>query len=206
MITAIYNYPFPTLEIDEQFILREQQVEDSAAFFEYYSDPEVARHILAKTPNSLKDAQSEVEYCRKLFQYRHGLYWSIARKSDNRMIGAVGLYMNNHHHRAEICYDLHKDYWRKGIMSKAMLVVMEYMFKYAGLHRIEAITVKENQPSISILKKLGFSFEGSLDNYRFYNNKSHDVEMFGLTKAKFNDLMKQYHDTAATADQLVTTA
>lgn len=200
MITAIYNYPFPTIDIDEEYVLREQQMSDVDAFFEYYADPEVAQFILAKTPKNLKDAQDEVEYCRKLFQYRQGLSWAIARKSDDKMIGAIGMYMNNAHHRGEICYDLHKDFWRQGITTRAMVKVMEYMFRYAGLHRIEAITVKENQASINVLKKLGFDYEGSLSNYRYYDNKPHDVEMYATTKKAFADFLKTYQ-----ANEIATT-
>lgn len=190
MITAIYNYPFPTLTIDDEYTLREQSIEDTPAFFEYYTDPLVARYILAKIPSSLKEAQEEMEYCKKLFQYRQGIYWTIARKYDNKMIGAVGLYINNHHHRAEICYDLHKDYWGKGIMYKAMIKVIEYMFRYGGIHRFEAITVKENTASVNILNRLGFVFEGSLRNYRYFNNKPHDIEMYAITKTLFSEHLK----------------
>ena len=191
MITAIYNYPFPTLDIDDEYTLREQTIEDTNEFFEYYTDPLVSRYILAKIPATLKEAQEEMEYCKKLFQYRQGIYWTIARKSDNKMIGAIGLYINNHHHRAEICYDLHKDYWHKGIMYRAMVKVIEYMFRYGGIHRFEAVTVKENTASINILNRLGFVFEGSLRNYRYFNNKPHDVEMFALTKTMFSEQMKK---------------
>lgn len=194
MITAIYNYPFPTINIDDTYYLREQRIEDTEAFFEYYSDEAVAQHILAKTPKTLKDAQDEIEYCKKLFTYRQGLSWAIARKSDDRMIGAIGLYMNNHHHRAEICYDLHKSFWCQGITSRAMVCVMEYMFKFAGLHRIEAITVKANDASIKVLTKLGFNYEGSLHNYRYYDNKPHDVEMYSITKKQFSEFIKDHKD------------
>lgn len=197
MITAIYNYPFPTLQLGDEYTLREQRVEDAEAFFHYYGEPDVSGMILAKTPRTLKEAQEEVDYCRKLFQYRQGIYWAIVRKSDDVMIGAVGYYFNNHHHRAEVCYDLHKDYWRKGIMTDALKVTMQYLFKYAGLHRIEAVTIADNVPSMAILKKLGFTHEGSLENYRYYNNKPHDVEMFGLTKKAFQDYLKTQSDTAS---------
>ena len=193
MITAIYNYPFPTLDIDDEYTLREQTIEDTNDFFEYYTDPLVSRYILAKIPTTIKEAQEEMEYCKKLFQYRQGIYWTIARKSDNKMVGAIGLYINNHHHRAEICYDLHKDYWHKGIMYRAMVKVIEYMFRYGGIHRFEAVTVKENAASINILNRLGFVFEGSLRNYRYFNNKPHDVEMFALTKTMFSEHMKKNH-------------
>lgn len=190
MITAIYNYPFPALPLGDEYILREQCLEDAEAFYQYYTAPEVSSFILAKTPQSLKEAQEEVDYCQKLFKYRQGIYWAIARRSDNKMIGAVGYYFNNHHHRAELCYDLDQAYWRQGIMTQALRATMQHLFKFAGLHRIEAVTVTNNQPSINILKKLGFEHEGSLKNYRYYNNKPHDIEMFATTKKAFQDYLK----------------
>lgn len=190
MITAIYNYPFPTLQLDDEYTLREQRVEDAADFFNYYSKPEVSDMILAKAPRTLKEAQEEVDYCRKLFQYRQGISWAIVRTSDDVMIGAVGYYFNNHHHRAEVCYDLDKAYWRKGIMTEALKLTMQHLFKYAGLHRVEAVTIQKNVASMNILEKLGFLHEGCLQNYRYYTNKPHDVEMFGITKKSFQDHLK----------------
>ena len=143
MIRDFYYKPFPTLDIDDALYLREQSIEDTDAFFEYYADPEVSRYILAGTPKTPSDAQNEIHYCRNLFYQRSGIYWTIARKSDDRMIGAIGLYINNAHKRAEICYDLHKDCWRKGIMSKAVKVVLRFAFKKIKLCRVEAVTVKK---------------------------------------------------------------
>lgn len=196
MITAIYNYPFPVFTINDDFILREQTLEDVEPFFDYYSDADVANYILAKTPQTLKDAKEEIEYCKKLFKHRLGIYWAIARKSDNKMIGAIGLYINNHHHRAEISYDLNKAFWRKGIMTKAMNIVMEHMFRYGGLHRIEAVTIKENDASTQLLEKLGFHREGTLSNYRYYNNKPHNVEIFAITKKGLNEAKSEVKSDA----------
>lgn len=182
MINAIYNYPIPTLKLGEDYLLRPQQIEDVEAFLDYYGDEAVGQYILAKTPKTLADAKAEVEYCMQLFQRRQGIYWAIARKSDNRMIGAVGFYMNNHHHRAELSYDLHKAYWRQGITSQAILILMNHLFRYAGIQRIEALTTQDNLASVKLLEKLGFVREGTLRNYRYFNNRSHDVEMFGITQ------------------------
>ncbi|MCH9644946.1 MAG: GNAT family N-acetyltransferase [Gammaproteobacteria bacterium] len=186
MITNIYKTPLPKLEIDSNYFLREHSLDDIDAFYEYYTDPDVARYILASTPKNKAEAKEEIVYCRNLFTYKRGLYWSIVKRPENKMIGAIGIYMNNHHHRAEICYDLHKDYWRKGITSKAITAVMQYLFDDGEIHRVEALTVKENTASIKLLEKLGFRFEGALKNYRFYDQKSHDVEMYGITAEEFH--------------------
>ncbi|WP_308159715.1 GNAT family N-acetyltransferase [Coxiella-like endosymbiont of Rhipicephalus sanguineus] len=46
---------------------------------------------------------------------------------------------------------------------------------------MEAITLKENSASIATLKKTGFSWEGSMRKYRYFNGRFHDIEMFVIT-------------------------
>ncbi len=181
MIINFYQKPFPVLDLDDRFYLREQSLEDTEAFFEYYADPDVSQYILATIPTTLADASTEINYCRNLFHQKRGIYWSIANKEDNRMVGAVGLYINNHHHRAEICYDLHKNYWRQGIVTKAIERVMDFAFRHMEVCRIEALTVKENMASIEILKKLGYQHEATLHNYRYFKNQPNDVELLATT-------------------------
>lgn len=180
MNPSFYHSPFPTLDLNDLYILREQTQEDTEAFFHYYTHPKVGEYILASKPTTLMEANAEVKYCRNLFYTRQGIYWTIAKKSDNQMIGAVGLYINNMHQRGEITYDLSIDYWRQGIMEKALRAVIEYAFKEIKLVRIEAVTRHDNTASIALLKKLGFTHEGTLKNYRYFNGKAWDIEMFGL--------------------------
>lgn len=176
-----YHQPFPIIDLDDQLILREQTLEDTEAFFRYYTDPAVGQYILATKPATLLEASKEVQYCRNLFYSKQGIYWTIAKKSDNEMIGAVGLYMNNMHHRAEITYDLSQTYWRQGIMLKAIQAVVDYAFKHMKLVRIEAVTRSENIASMALLEKAGFTHEGTLCKYRYYNDRAWDIEMFAIT-------------------------
>ena len=176
-----YQQPFPTIDLDDQIILREQSLEDTEAFFRYYTDPEVGQYILATKPATLLEASKEVQYCRNLFYSKQGIYWTIAKKSDNQMIGAVGLYMNNMHQRAEITYDLSRDYWRQGIMLKTISAIVDYALTQMKLFRVEAVTRVENIASMELLKKAGFVHEGRLSKYRYYNNRAWDIEMFAIT-------------------------
>lgn len=192
MIYEIYQKPFPVLVIDEQYVLREQSDEDTQPFFEYYGkDPEVTRYILATVPTSLEEANAEIQYCRNLFQHKRGIYWTLARRDNNQIIGSVGLYMNNHHHRAEICYDLAKAYWRKGIMDKVLRKVLDFSFEKLGLCRVEALTLKENAASIGILYKIGFVREGTLRKYRYFKDLPRDVELFATTRELIQENRKE---------------
>ena len=176
-----YQQPFPTIDLDAQYILREQTLEDTEAFFRYYTHPEVGQYILASKPTTLLEASKEVQYCRNLFYSKQGIYWTIAKKSNNEMIGAVGLYMNNMHQRAEITYDLSRDHWRQGIMLKTIRAIVAYAFAHMKLQRIEAVTRPENVASMALLEKAGFQREGTLRQYRYYNNQTWDIEMFAIT-------------------------
>jgi ribosomal-protein-alanine N-acetyltransferase len=191
MITQIYQQALPVLEIDDQFYLREQAVEDLDAFYEYYTDPQVGRHILAHIPRNKAQAKEEILYCRNLFYYRQGLSWALARKHDDRMIGAICLYAANTHHRMEISYDLHRKYWRKGIMSRAVEKVLAYLFQQGETYRVEALIVSQNTASIEMLKKLGFAHEGCLHNYRYHKQKPVDVEVFAMTPVWFQKIVAE---------------
>lgn len=184
MITAFYQKPFPVIDFDEHYILREQTLADTEDFFRYYTDPEVGKYILASKPASLLEASQEVQYCRNLFYTRQGVYWTIAKKSDQRMIGAIGLYINNTHHRGEITYDLAREYWRQGIVTRAMFSVIDYAFRHMNIIRIEAVTQKDNIASVNLLKKLNFQHEGTLKKYRYYNDRAWDIEMFSIVSAE----------------------
>lgn len=191
MIYKFYEQPFPVFELDDEFILREHTLEDLDAFYVYYTDPEVRRYILATIPKTKQQAQDEVVYCRDLFYKKGGIYWCIARRDTNEMVGAIGFYINNHHHRAEICYDLSKHYWGRGLMTRAIRRLVDYAFEQMHISRIEAVTMNENKASMAVLKKNGFVHEGRLHDYRRFQGGVHDVEMFGLTPT----LLKQHRQT-----------
>ncbi|HLD84747.1 MAG TPA: GNAT family protein, partial [Coxiellaceae bacterium] len=129
--------------------------------------------------------------CRNLFYTKQGVYWTIAKKSDNQMIGAIGLYVNNMHHRAEITYDLARDYWRQGITKKAILAVVQFAFANMEMVRIEAVTRHENTASSELLKSVGFIHEGTLKQYRYYNEKAWDVEMFAMVRDRVSGIRDQ---------------
>ncbi len=185
MLDRIYQLPFPTLKVTDEYELREIRDEDADAYFTYYQEPNVGQYILATDPRSLIEARAELQYCRNLFRVKRGLYWALSHIKTGEMIGAVGLYTNNFHHRTELCYDLNKDYWRQGIMSAALKSTFAYCFREAGIERIEAVTKPQNEASQGILASLGFDFEGILKAYRYYEGGFHDVTMYALTRPMY---------------------
>lgn len=188
MQNHIRDTKFPELEIDDNYFLREQRYADAEDFFKYFSDPKVAKYILSSIPESFAAAQEEIMHWIDLYYKNAGLYWAIAKKEDNRMIGAIGFHdWNKYNNRVEISYDLAKEYWGKGIMSKATRAVLEFAFNRLHINRIQASTIKENISSIKLLKNNNFVRDGVLRKYRYHNGKYYDIEMFSILKSDYSN-------------------
>lgn len=179
-MSITYEPEFPTMDLGTEFRLREHDQKDIDTFFDYYTNPNVAKYILASTPQSRKEAESEIYYCRNLFHFKRGIYWTIAENTEDNMIGAIGITINNFNHRGELHYDLAESYWNKGITSHAIATCSQYAFNVMGLMRLEAITMPDNVASQQVLLKNNYTHEGLLRNYKYYQQKPVDIEIFAI--------------------------
>ncbi len=185
----MHNYikkQFPVIDLGD-YILREKNEGDVADFFRYYTDPEVNKFILCEMPRDLEDARRELHYWRNVFYQNDGIYFAIAKKDTNQLIGSIGLTSyNSYHNRIEISYDLAKEYWRQGITSKAMNEVIKYGFQQLKVNRIEAFTSTQNLPSKNLLLKKGFTLEGTLRQHRRHHGEYVDALCFSLLRQDFS--------------------
>ena len=105
------------------------------------------------------------------------------------MIGSCGCYMANKDFRsAEIGFELHRDYWRQGIMTEAMTAVRNFCYSdkfFFELNRVQAITSLKNEASIRFLTILGFKQEGLLREYGYWNNRFHDLRMYSILRREW---------------------
>ncbi len=182
---------FPEFDLGD-YILREQQESDIADFFQYYSNPQVSKYILAEIPKNLEDAKYELLYWRNIFYNDEGIYFGIANKSTGKLIGTIGLTTHNkYNNRIELSYDLAQEFWRKGIMTKAINVIIKFTFETLRINRLEAITSTFNEPSILLLEKCGFKYEGCLRQHRYHLGKYVDVYSFSLLRQDYFELVAQ---------------
>jgi ribosomal-protein-alanine N-acetyltransferase len=180
---------FPTLDVGD-IILREKQDSDVENFFAYYSDPEVHKYILCEIPKNLEEARRELHYWRGIFYQNDGLYFAIADKETDQMVGSIGLTgYNSYHSRIEISYDLARKYWGLGIMSDAIDAVVKYCFTnlHCGrVNRIEAFTAIDNFPSKNLLLKKGFTLEGILRQHRYFKGTYVDAMSYSFLRSDFD--------------------
>lgn len=177
---------FPEIDLGD-FYLREKQESDIEDFFNYYSNAEVNKFILCDIPKNLDEAKIELKYWRNVFYRNNGIYFAIADKKNNKIIGSIGLTSyNSYQKRVEISYDLDQNYWRRGIMKQAINAVVKYAFEnfHCGyVNRIEASVSINNIASKELLLKTGFTLEGTLRQHRYHKGSFVDVYFFSMLRS-----------------------
>ena len=108
--------------------------------------------------------------------------WAILL--DDKVIGSIGVFRkdNIHCQTAEIGYYIAEEYWGKGIMTKAIKEVCNYIFNETDIIRIFAEPFAYNVASCRALEKAGFELEGILRNNAIKNNKILDMKMYSIIK------------------------
>ncbi len=173
---------FPSLTT-ERLLLRQPRLEDAPALFAIKSDPQVTAHYGQEPHAEVADTQAWVERLRLDFETYQALFWCLARPDDDIAIGAGGFWnFNSSHHCAEIGYELHPEYWCRGLMGEALRAMLDFGFERLCLHRIEANPLEGNAASQRLLGKLGFQLEGRLRQRHYFRGAYLDQLYFGLLK------------------------
>ncbi|KQL50221.1 acetyltransferase [Brevibacillus choshinensis] len=156
------------------------------SLFEILSKEEVTKYYGMDPLTDVNHAMKLVESFQNIYESERGIRWGIECKETGAFVGTVGLNnLSMRSKRAEIGYEIHPHFWNQGITSEAVREVLRYAFEDLDLLRMGAITFLQNEASIHLLKKAGFSLEGTLRSYLYQNQQSHDALIFSLLKTEW---------------------
>ncbi|MHA2253034.1 MAG: GNAT family N-acetyltransferase [Candidatus Kariarchaeaceae archaeon] len=158
MSLHVFPKDFPKLET-ERLILRAITPEDRVPMFNNYSDVNVAKWFFENPLTSVDQVDRVLNHFIDYFKQGKGLTWAIILKENNEYIGTVGYETVEVNSKGEIGFDLAKAYWRKGIMSEAIIAIIQYGFTNLGLSTINSHTYSANIPARNLLEKLGFKVD-----------------------------------------------
>jgi [ribosomal protein S5]-alanine N-acetyltransferase len=92
---------------------------------------------------------------------------------------------------ANLGYWMGQDYAGKGFMTEGVRLVVAYAFDSLLLHRVHAAFLPHNMASRRVLEKNGFKEEGYAENYLQIDGKWADHVLFGLTRERYDSVVKQ---------------
>jgi ribosomal-protein-alanine N-acetyltransferase len=179
MINPHIYQQFPVIDLNNNIILRELVNDDAENYFGYMGRSEMLPFLTDNNrPTNIKQAEDELRYWASLFRNQRSIYWGIALKDTDKLIGTAGFNnISKIHSKAEISYDLDPEFWGKGIMLKSIKTIVKFI-QQAGVVRIQATVINDNIKSINVLERCGFAKEGLLKKYEIVQGIHRDYYIY----------------------------
>jgi len=111
--------------------------------------------------------------------------FAIAHPRDGRIMGCVGLDpgVDVHARGAELGYWVGEEYWGRGVVGEVVPAFARWAFAaFADLERIYVGIFAENEPSVKIVERAGFVFEGRQRKAAFKSGRFMDVLGYSLIR------------------------
>lgn len=125
----------------------------------WLNDPEVNRYL------EVRHFHNTLETCKEFVasanadptSYLFGVFNREGKHIGNAKLG----FINMIYKRGEISLFIgNKNYWGKGLGYQVVHALTEFGFKQLGLHRVEAGCYADNQASLRVFLKAGYTVEG----------------------------------------------
>ena len=164
-----------------EFALRPFSMSDAERLPEYTNNFRIAKFLMDVFPHpyTVEDAKTFITMATKDDPVR---IFSI--DINGRASGAIGLHPQQDIFKknAELGYWLAEPFWGKGIMTKAILEMVEFGFKAFDIHRIFARPFGTNIASQKVLEKAGFKLEARLEKTVFKYGEYLDELIYATRK------------------------
>jgi ribosomal-protein-alanine N-acetyltransferase len=179
---------FPRELRAERILLRAPRAEDAAVIFaRYASDAQVTRFLCWPSHRSVDDTRAFLSVAMRQWNEGTGFAFLIESRDGARLIGSVGLTMNEPH-CATTGYALASDAWGHGFATEALCALMKNAFEAPFLMRVQALCHTAHAASENVLEKSGFVREGILRRHtvfpNFDPNEPQDVALWARVRGK----------------------
>jgi len=153
---------FPVLNT-ERLVLRQLVPEYAVQLHQLRSDPEVNRYLGRSASTGIADAITFIDKIKSTIDATEGMYWVLTLSDNNSLIGTICFYnFDKANNTIELGYELMTTYQGQGLMTEAIIRVIEYGFKQMNADAITAFPSADNERSIALLNKFGFTIDEEL--------------------------------------------
>ncbi|MES2935219.1 MAG: GNAT family protein [Pseudomonadota bacterium] len=182
-LPTINNLPFPTLRT-ARLQLRAIDLHDADTLLAIYSDAATMRWYGVDPLTEKSQVEQLIASFHTLRDSGNGLRWGI--ECDGKLIGTAGFFRwNKSWHNCMLGYELAHAAQAQGYMQEALRALIEFGFKDMQLHRVHAEIAAINTPSVNLIKRLGFRFEGVHREMGFWGGRWHDLDYYSLLEQEW---------------------
>jgi ribosomal-protein-alanine N-acetyltransferase len=158
---------FRELETD-RLLLKNISSTDRDFIFALFSNDTVNKYLFDSEPITDIGGADKIIDFYLLPEPRGHHRWILVRKDDGTRLGTCGFHRwDNCEACCDVGYDLSPGFWGKGYMSEAMQAALGFAKKEMDIKKINACIHIENERSIKLAEKLGFTFDGQMKDEIF---------------------------------------
>ncbi len=164
-------------------VLRKWEENDVKALLKYAGNPKITQ-FMSDGFAGISTAEGAVKFIEFANSGSDKIYRAI--DVDGEAVGGIGVMMQTDIHRknAELGYWLAEPFWGKGIVSRAIPMIVDEAFETLDINRIFAKPFHTNTASHRVLEKSGFQHEAKLDKAVIKNGEFLDEYIYAIRKTK----------------------
>ena len=159
--------------------------------YDVYGDQEQRLNVLPKKSYITRE-QFEANFKRHIeFKYTE---FKIIKDDSNKFIGFVIAYEylpDDGHMKVSVYVKPEFQHGAYGLI--AVVKFVDYLFKFYNLNKLFTEVYDFNTPSIKLHDTFGFTKEGHLKEYKYYNGEYHDMLIYAVTRETFYGKIKGLH-------------
>lgn len=118
---------------------------------------------------------------------------AIVLRSDECLVGAIGLKIEREHDKAELGYWVGKPFWNCGYATEAARALLGYGFVELQLNRIHAAHMARNPASGRIMEKLGMLYEGTARQALKKWGRHEDLVSYAILREDWSDAIFRHN-------------
>jgi len=175
--------------IGERIYLRPlEPAQDYHQYSTWMNDEEIRRYF-SIYPTSDTRGRERLD---QLYKDGKHIIFGVVQKSDNQLIGMVGLKDINYvNQTAEFYNIIDPSAWGKGYGTESTRLMFHYGFMELNLNRIQTQDMEENIGGQRADEKAGMKLDGILRQVIFRFGKYHDVRVYSILRSEYLESLKR---------------
>ena len=181
----------------KRLVLRRFTIEDAGAMYNNWaSDDEVTKFLMWKSHGSVDDSKKILTDWLSNYHENDYYEWAIILKEyGDEPIGSIGVvHKDEQTEMVHIGYCIGRKWWKQGITSEALEIVIKFLFEEVKVKRIESRHDPKNEKSGKVMMKCGMQYEGTKKAADWNNQGVCDSAMYAI-------LAKDYFANKTKEDQ-----
>ncbi|WP_149525309.1 GNAT family N-acetyltransferase [Sphingobacterium hotanense] len=147
---------------DQKLLLKRLTEKDAIAFHSLYFQKDGQQ---SEKVESKKNSRAAFEFTENIISQCNDIFTIRTTVNPEKIIGDCALHhWDKLRNEIEIGGSLLPDYWGKGLMATAFLLLIPYPQREYAINKVVANTTAENINALKFAEKLGFRITGTMEN------------------------------------------